>query len=59
MVSGYDNELYNDFLQGWYKVKKNTRAERGIKRTEVLWMNYQTSQITLLSYVKEEGEIKW
>lgn len=59
MVSGYDNELYNDLLQGWYKVNKNTRAESGIKRTEVLWMNYQTPQVTLLNYVKEEGEIKW
>lgn len=40
MISGYENSLYNDYLSGWNKVCKNTLAERGLKRTEVLWMNY-------------------
>lgn len=40
LLSGYDNDLYNNALHGWNKVQKNTRAECGIKRTETLWMNY-------------------
>ena len=44
LLSGYDNDLYNDMLHGWIKVQKNTCAERGIKRTETLWMNYESGQ---------------
>lgn len=40
MISGYENDLYNDYLSGWRKAYKNTVAEAGNKRTEVLWMNY-------------------
>lgn len=40
LLSGYDNELYNEILNGWNKVQKNTLAEGGRKRVETLWMNY-------------------
>lgn len=40
MLSGYDNDLYNDILKGWNKVQKNTLAEGGRRRIETLWMNY-------------------
>lgn len=40
LLSGYDNDMYNDVLTGWKKVQKSTRAEGGRKRTETLWMNY-------------------
>ncbi len=40
LISGYDNELYDKFLKGWNKEYKKTTAEKGLKRTEVLWMNY-------------------
>lgn len=40
LISGYDNDLYNEFLNGWKKVYKNTLAEGGARRTETLWMNY-------------------
>jgi DNA adenine methylase len=40
LLSGYENDLYNSVLTGWRKVMKNTQAEFGLKRTEVLWMNY-------------------
>lgn len=40
LLSGYDNDMYNDMLVGWKKVQKSTRAEGGRKRTETLWMNY-------------------
>jgi len=42
LISGYENDIYNDYLQGWNKVIKNTRAEGGLSRTEILWMNYDT-----------------
>lgn len=41
MISGYDNPLYDEKLSGWHKAKKNTTAERSVKRTETLWMNYK------------------
>lgn len=49
LISGYDNEMYNDYLSGWKKAYKNTRAENGLARTEVLWMNYSmgNEQMTL------------
>ena len=44
LLSGYDNDLYNDVLSGWTKVHKDTCAEHGLKRTETLWMNYEAGQ---------------
>lgn len=51
LISGYDNELYNEVLNGWNKVQKNTLAEGGRKRIETMWMNYNTEfgQISILS----------
>lgn len=42
MISGYDNAMYNEYLRGWVKAYKATTAETGNKRTEVIWMNYET-----------------
>lgn len=47
LISGYDNDLYNDMLPGWYKVQKKTQAEAGIPRVETLWMNYEIGQMKL------------
>lgn len=47
MISGYDNDLYNSVLSEWRKAYKDTTAECGIKRKEVLWMNYEDSQRSL------------
>jgi len=49
LISGYENEMYNDYLSGWKKSNKKTTAERGLERKEVLWMNYdiELGQITL------------
>ena len=41
MISSYENELYNEFLKAWRKEYKNTTAENSIKRTEVIYMNYE------------------
>jgi DNA adenine methylase len=40
IISGYDNEMYNEYLSGWHKEQRRTQAEAGIIRTETLWMNY-------------------
>lgn len=55
MISGYDSELYNDILKGWTKVSKDTLAEGGLKRTEVLWMNYEYNN--QLSFEKNFPEV--
>lgn len=47
LLSGYENDLYNEMLPGWKKVSKNTQAEAGIPRTETLWMNYEVGQVEL------------
>lgn len=44
LLSGYDNELYNDMLAGWKKLSKKTQAEAGIPRLETLWMNYEINR---------------
>lgn len=38
VLSGYENELYNDMLQGWRRVEKHALAERGQTRTEIVWI---------------------
>lgn len=50
MISGYDNDLYNAYLKGWCKAYKDTTAECGLKRQEVLWMNYRDNQMSLEDY---------
>jgi len=40
ILSGYDNELYNDYLKDWRKIQKPTRIERGRIKTETLWLNF-------------------
>lgn len=51
MLSSYPNEMYDDILSGWRRVLKDTNAERGLKRTEVLYMNYSDEQISLFDYM--------
>ena len=41
MVSGYESEMYNDYLKDWNKVSFSSCAEQGKPRTEVVWMNYE------------------
>lgn len=48
MISGYESEMYNDYLQGWEKRQFKNYAEHGSPRTETVWMNYrQHYQINL------------
>ena len=47
MISGYDNDLYNNMLTGWRKESIAAQAERGLKRTETIWMNYSDNQMSI------------
>ncbi len=40
VLSGYDNELYNQELSGWRTAEKATTAQMGKHRIEKLWMNF-------------------
>ncbi len=52
MISGYYSDLYNEYLKDWNVVEFNATAERGLKRTEVLWMNYK-KDIDLFDLIAE------
>lgn len=40
ILSGYDNDLYNSELKGWFTAEKQTTAQMGLHRVEKLWMNF-------------------
>ncbi len=46
ILSGYENELYNDTLKGWTKLHHKAQSECGGHRVEALWLNYE-QQMTL------------
>lgn len=48
ILSGYDCELYNDQLKRWMRKEKQMLAEKGQKRTEVLWLNPRCAE--MISY---------
>ena len=41
IISGYDNDLYNDRLQGWHKEYTTCYSQVCSKKREVIWMNYE------------------
>jgi len=47
ILSGYDNELYNRELDGWFTDEKQTTAQMGLHRTEKIWMNYNPGMMLL------------
>lgn len=47
VLSGYDNDLYNQELKGWFTAEKQTTAQMGLHRTEKLWMNYNPGMMLL------------
>lgn len=40
VISGYDNELYNKYLNGWNTDSISTTAQMGLPRTEKIWTNF-------------------
>lgn len=51
IISGYESEMYNDYLKGWQKASFKSCAEHGKTRTEVVWMNYQTGQMNIKDFI--------
>lgn len=51
MISGYQSELYDEYLKDWNRVTYNATAEHGLKRKEQIWYNYQGNQMTLSDYM--------
>lgn len=47
ILSGYDNEIYNNILSEWHKESINCLKEAGLQATETLWMNYQPNNMQL------------
>ena len=48
ILSGYDNDLYNEHLQGWKKLHRRAQAECGAVRMETVWLNYEPETEELL-----------
>ncbi len=48
IISGYDNELYNDRLHNWHREETTCYSQVCSKKREVLWMNFEPlGQLTL------------
>lgn len=41
MISGYNNDMYNDNLQGWTRISKMATTEAAKEKFESLWLNLQ------------------
>lgn len=41
MISGYESEMYNDYLCDWNKKYFKSCAEHGKARMEAVWTNYR------------------
>lgn len=41
LLSGYDNELYNNRLRGWHREESVCYSQVCSRKREVLWMNYE------------------
>ncbi len=41
LLSGYDNDLYDDRLQGWHREKKICYSQVCSRKREILWMNFE------------------
>lgn len=53
LLSGYDNDLYNDRLKGWHREEIDSYSQKSTKRREVLWMNFEPDK--QLSLFDQEG----
>lgn len=52
MISGYESDMYNEYLKGWQKEHFQSCAEHGLSRKETVWMNYEYySQISITDMV--------
>ena len=55
LLSGYDNDLYNDRLRGWHREETTSRNMSAAKTQEILWMNFEPQrQMNLTDYENKE-----
>lgn len=51
LLSGYDNDLYNDRLRTWYREETECYTQVRTKKKEILWMNFEPQgQLSLQDY---------
>lgn len=41
LLSGYESGLYSELLGGWHRETISSTDQKGMKRTECLWMNFE------------------
>ena len=41
IISGYDSDLYNQELKGWYKDGRTSFTQTASRRKEIIWMNFE------------------
>jgi DNA adenine methylase len=49
LISGYENKLYETYLDKWNKSMNMTKDEAGNKRIECIWFNYNSRQNDLFN----------
>ncbi len=47
LLSGYDNDLYNDRLRGWHREETICYSQAHNKKRELLWMNFEPVNIQM------------
>ena len=53
LLSGYDNNLYNDRLRSWHREETTSYSQVCSKKREVLWMNFEPNeQLTIFDLEK-------
>ena len=41
IVSGYDNDMYENRLRGWHREEKVVYSQIASRKQEVIWMNFE------------------
>lgn len=50
MISGYESDMYNEYLKDWNKKSFDSCAGHGKPRKEVVWMNYSDTQMSFADF---------
>jgi DNA adenine methylase len=53
VLSGYENDVYDDYLKEWHKDFRIDIDEAGNKRKETIWFNYRCRQYYLFEHEEE------
>ena len=53
IISGYDSELYREYLKHWHREEAYSRTQAGEKKKEILWMNFEPEKQMELNFTEE------